>query len=269
MVVGVGYSGGAIATGWAASLQPTYAPELTIKGWVHGGTPANLTAILTFIDNTLFSGFLPAAIDGLTKPSAYGAQLNPLLNSVITPHGQDILNFANKNCAVADLLAFPEQSVLSTKVQSLGPDLLYNPVVAAVLQKNTMGVYKNETPTAPVFMYHASNDEVVPYAPASTLADAWCNNGASVKFTTFANGGHITTEVVAIIDALQFVGNAFAGKVPGGCSRNTELSSTLNPIALGVALEPLLIKLVEVLATAGKNDANIMNNLSTFGKTVS
>jgi hypothetical protein len=42
-IVGVGYSGGAIATGWAAALQGNYAPELNVKGWSAGGTPANLT----------------------------------------------------------------------------------------------------------------------------------------------------------------------------------------------------------------------------------
>lgn len=59
MIVGTGYSGGAIATGWAASLQPSYAPELDIKGWAHGGTPANLTGTLLYINNTPFSGFIP------------------------------------------------------------------------------------------------------------------------------------------------------------------------------------------------------------------
>ncbi|EFY88821.1 hypothetical protein MAC_05086 [Metarhizium acridum CQMa 102] len=266
MIVGVGYSGGAIATGWAASLQPTYAPELTVKGWVQGGTPANLTGILTFIDNTLFSGFLPGAINGLTKPSAYGAQLGALVESIVTPRGRDVLKFANANCAVANLIAFPEQSVLSTGIQSLGPGLLHHPDVVAVLQQNTMGVHKNETPSAPVFVYHASNDEVVPYANASALVDTWCGYGANVKFTTFANGGHVTTEVVAILDALQFVEDAFAGAVPGGCSRNTQLSSTLSPVALGVALEPLLTALVGVLATAGKKDANILKDLKMLGK---
>ncbi|KAI7601729.1 LIP-domain-containing protein, partial [Hortaea werneckii] len=53
-IVGVGYSGGGIATGWAASLQPTYASELNIKGWASGGTPANLTGTTVFLDNTLF-----------------------------------------------------------------------------------------------------------------------------------------------------------------------------------------------------------------------
>jgi hypothetical protein len=42
-IVGIGYSGGAIATGWAAALQNSYAPELKVKGWSSGGTPANIT----------------------------------------------------------------------------------------------------------------------------------------------------------------------------------------------------------------------------------
>ncbi|MEU5883046.1 lipase family protein [Spirillospora sp. NPDC047279] len=36
-----GYSGGANATGWAAQLQPAYAPDVTLKGIAMGGTPAD------------------------------------------------------------------------------------------------------------------------------------------------------------------------------------------------------------------------------------
>ena len=74
-IFGYGYSGGAIATGWAASLQPRYAPELKIKGWAQGGTPANLTGTAVFIDGTLFAGFLPQVLVGLSARSAYGAEL--------------------------------------------------------------------------------------------------------------------------------------------------------------------------------------------------
>lgn len=46
----VGYSGGAIATGWAAALAPTYASELRIVGVATGGTPANfITSISNFV----------------------------------------------------------------------------------------------------------------------------------------------------------------------------------------------------------------------------
>jgi hypothetical protein len=39
-IASYGYSGGAIASGWSASLKETYAPELNVVGWAMGGTPA-------------------------------------------------------------------------------------------------------------------------------------------------------------------------------------------------------------------------------------
>jgi pimeloyl-ACP methyl ester carboxylesterase len=268
MIVGAGYSGGAIATGWAASLQPTYAPELDIKGWVQGGTPANLTGTLVFIDNTLFSGFIPAAVAGIAMPSAYGAELNPIINKILTAKGAQALATARTTCAVGDLIAFPEMSLLSTEIQSLGDRLLYQPTVQQVLSKNMLGVNKTEIPTAPVFVYHATQDEVIPYSNASTMVNSWCNNGVSVKFTTFATGGHATTEVVALPDAINFVEAAFAGTTASGCSTNTELGSILNPIALGVELEPILTKLIDVLAHLGQGDSNVKQNLGVLKKVV-
>lgn len=177
-IVGYGYSGGAIATGWAASLQSSYAPELPIQGWAQGGTPANLTGTFVYIDGTALAGFLPAALDGLMKPSAYEAQLQAFVAGIITPYGQSIIDYAETQCAVGDLLGFAGGSVVSTKFQSDGDQLLYEPTLVAVLEQLTMGAYKNETPTAPVYMFHSKPDEIIPYANASTLYETWCADGA-------------------------------------------------------------------------------------------
>ncbi|KAJ5302987.1 hypothetical protein N7476_009786 [Penicillium atrosanguineum] len=264
MIVGIGYSGGALATGWTASLQPSYAPELKIKGW----HPSNLTGTLLELDGGVFSGFSPAAVVGLSQPSAYGTELSALISSILTTEGASKINFASKNCAVADLLNFAGQSLFSTSIQSLGPELLYNPTIQSVLKENTMGVNKDETPTAPVFVYHATQDEIIPYSNASVMVDSWCNYGANVKFTTFAAGGHATTEVIAVADAVNFVEAAFAGTTTSGCTKNTELASILNPIALGVSLEPILVKLIDVLLTLGKRDENVKQNLDVLHETV-
>ncbi|KAJ5759256.1 hypothetical protein N7520_006412 [Penicillium odoratum] len=268
MIVGTGYSGGAIATGWAASLQPTYAPELDIKGWAQGGTPANLTGTLMFIDDTLFSGFLPPAVAGLSAPSAYGAELVPVLDEILTSEGRSVVEKAQNTCAVGDLLNFADMSLLSTSVQSLGDRLLYESTIQAIMKQCSMGVARDETPTAPVFVYHASQDEIIPYANASTMVDSWCNYGADVKFTTFGNGGHATTEVIGLPDTINFVESAFAGTTQSGCSSNTELTSILNPIALGVELEPVLVKLLEVLATLGTSDSNLKQDLDVLNDVV-
>ncbi|KAJ6028597.1 hypothetical protein N7540_004173 [Penicillium herquei] len=269
MIVGTGYSGGAIATGWAASLHPTYAPDLDVKGWAHGGTPANLTGTFMFIEETLFSGFLPPGVVGLSSSTAYGAEMNPVLDSVLTSTGRSVLDAARSTCAVGDLLDFAEQSILSTSFNTLGEGLIYNGTIQSVLKQNTMGVNEDETPTAPVFMYHASQDEVIPYANASTLYDAWCGYGADVSFTTYGNGGHATTELIGLPAAVSFMESAFAGTTKTGCSSNSELTSILNPIALGVELEPILVKIIEILAILGTSDSNLENDLELLLDVVS
>ncbi|KAI2794419.1 hypothetical protein POX_a01018 [Penicillium oxalicum] len=268
MIVGTGYSGGAIATGWAASLQPTYAPELNIKGWAQGGTPANLTGTLVLIDDTLFSGFLPAAVAGLSMPSAYGAELNPVIDAIITSKGAQALASARQNCAPVDLVQFPEMSILSTDFQSLGQQLLYEPTIQRVLGQNILGINKTETPTAPVFVYHATQDEIIPYSNASAMVKAWCDSGVSVKFTSYASGGHLTTEIVALPETIAFIENAFLGLAPHGCSSATKLSSILDPIALGIELEPVLTKLIEVLVHLGSGDSNLQQDPGILMKPV-
>ncbi|KAH9822805.1 Secretory lipase [Teratosphaeria destructans] len=268
MVVGYGYSGGAIATGWAASLQSTYAPDLNIVGWASGGTPSNLTGTTVFIDGTVFAGFLPAALDGLSKPSAYGNLLDPIINEYVTAKGREDLAYAAENCAPADIVDLAYVSVLSTSFNTLGYDILYEPTFRHVVyDQNTMGLYRNETPTKPVYMYHATQDEIIPYANASTTASTWCADGASVEFVTVASGGHLTTEVVGFIGAFKFVESAFAGTVASGCSASTIADATVDPLALGLDLEPILVELLNALGKLGSDDSNLKSNPSIL-KTV-
>jgi pimeloyl-ACP methyl ester carboxylesterase len=263
MIVGTGYSGGAVATGWAAALHPTYAPELNVKGWVHGGTPANLTGVVETIDGTIFAGFVPAAVVGLSQPSAFGAELAPIIDSIVTDEGRNALQFASVQCAVLDLLTFFGKNIQSTVFQSLGKGLLYEPTVAAVLEQCIIGLDAAETPSVPTFVYHATRDEIIPYANASSMVDRWCSNGADLKFTTYAAGGHGTTAILALPAVIPFVENAFAGTTAlNGCERNAELTNSLDPLALGANLEPVLVQLIDALLLLGDQDANLVNDVT-------
>lgn len=253
-IVATGYSGGGLATAWAAALQPLYAPELNIMGWAMGGVPANLSAMVEHIDNTLVSGFLPLAIAGLSKPSSYGASFLPLLDRILTDKGRTLLENARSNCVGSVLGRFSEQSIFDSDVQSLGHGLLTHPVVAKVLHENVLAIRQDETPTAPVFLYHGHNDEVVVYNSSIKVYNQWCQNGANISFINYAAGGHITTAAISIIAAFDFVSRAFESKLQSGCSFNTVLDDSLNPLALGLNLEPLLVRLVDFLSHIGRND---------------
>ncbi|KAF7974275.1 hypothetical protein HWV62_13072 [Athelia sp. TMB] len=216
-LAGYGYSGGAIATGWAASLQPTYAPELNIVGWAFGGTPSNVTSTLQNVDGTLFAGFAFAGIAGTA--SAYPA-LATRVNQIMTTVGNAALDKAASQCASDDLTSFALQNVETSIYQSLGNRLLYDPTIAAVLANGTMGINADETPKAPVYMYHGKSDEVIPYASAVKTANAWCGFGASVEFVTETGGtGHLGTEDVLTKNATDWLDLRLSGTPPAaGCS---------------------------------------------------
>lgn len=256
MVVSVGYSGGATAGGWAASLQPSYAPDLNMKGFIIGGTPANITQVFLAVDGTLFAGFAPGAIAGQVMPSAYKARLGPVLDKLITPRGKEVLALGSSQCVAVNMISFAGQSLLDPKIQSLGSALLYQEDVSAVFAESTMGLKQEETPKVPIFMYHATNDEVIPFSGAEDLSKRWCGYGADVRFTNYGAGGHLTTEVVAVIDAIKFANDAFNGWVPGGCSSTSVFTESLDPLALGLNLEPVLTQLLGILLALGNKDAN-------------
>ncbi|NEA21925.1 lipase family protein [Actinomadura bangladeshensis] len=202
-----GYSGGAQATGWAAELQPSYAPDVKLAGVTMGGTPADPGAVARSLDGGLFSGFEAAATVSLDAEFPE-AGIQELLND----KGRQAMADARGKC-VNDLLtgfAFKRLADYSTV-----PDPLSVPSVAATLKKNTMGA---AAPAAPVFNYHANTDEIVPVGQANTLVKAWCSKGATVQTVRDAIGEHALEALVRNSDVLTFLSDRFASKpAPNTC----------------------------------------------------
>ncbi len=196
-----GYSGGAEATGWAAELQPSYAPELSFAGVAMGGTPADPHAVATYIDGTVFSGFEAAA--AVSFDAEYPeAGIEGLMND----QGRIDLPKAKGKCVGDLLVQFPFRKLAD---DSTVPDPLSVPSVAAVLKANTMG---RSAPAAPIYDYHADTDELVPVGQDDTLVKAWCARGATVQTVRDAAGEHALEALVRGGDALNYLADRFAGK---------------------------------------------------------
>ncbi|WFD04297.1 hypothetical protein MOBT1_003003 [Malassezia obtusa] len=210
-VVTTGYSGGAIASGWAAALHPSYAPSVNAKGFAMGGTPANLTGTLINLDGGLFSAFAIAGIAGVAY--AYDDLLQ-WLSPRLTAKGRRAMEFARAHCASDTLLRYPFSKIISEDFVHGGTHILSEPEVYKVLNPLVMGLKKSLTPTAPVWMYHGVNDEVIPYKDAIKSADMWGQHGANVLFqtNTFPLQGHATTEMANVPNVLFFIEDRFADK---------------------------------------------------------
>jgi hypothetical protein len=202
-----GYSGGAQATGWAAELQPAYAPDVRLAGVAMGGTPADPGTVARFLDGGLFSGFEAAATVSLDTEFPE-AGIQKLLND----KGRQAMEDARNKCVTELLTGFPFRKLADYRTV---PDPLAVPSVVAMLKKNTMG---SAAPAAPVFNYHADTDEIVPVGQADALVKAWCSKGATVQTVRDAIGEHALEALVRNNDVLTYLTDRFAAKpAPDTC----------------------------------------------------
>lgn len=230
-VVQVGYSGGGIATGWAAQLQPVYAPELTgvLVGSSVGGVPADYSDLFDTMDGTVGSGLYRAAVLGLAREYP---ELYPLLNDA----GDVVAHHLRDSCAAVNTASGAFRAPLSL-LTDVNPRT--DPVVQKVLARNRLGradpahgADPREVPTGPVQVWHGDasvpigpgpgsaqgpGDHFVPEWTARRLADEWCAAGADVEYTPVA-GEHIAAAYTAVGPALDWV-DARARGVPftAGC----------------------------------------------------
>jgi hypothetical protein len=199
-VVAMGYSGGAIATGWTAQLHPDYAPEIDLVGVASGGTPADLEAAAASMDGTLDGGglFVGAAF-GVTREYP---ELLTLINAKGLAHAERI-----KDDCLYQLVARPFDSV---KKYSDSPDPLREPVAQQVLQELKMG--GSLAPTAPVYLWHSKLDQLIPYRVAPALRDDWCSQGTKVRLVSDLVSEHITGAIKYASPAQSWLIDRLNGK---------------------------------------------------------
>ncbi|XVQ11467.1 lipase family protein [Spirillospora sp. CA-255316] len=196
-----GYSGGAQATGWAAQTQPSYAPEITLKGVAMGGTPADPEAVARFLDGGVFSGFEAAAASSLAIEFPE-MDIDALMNV----EGRRALVAARGKCLTELLTQFAFKKLSE---YSVVPDPLAVPRVRAVLRRNTMGA---AAPAVPVFNYHADTDEIVPVGQANKLVKDWCAKGATIQTVRSKLGEHALEMVLRNGETVKFLADRYAGK---------------------------------------------------------
>ncbi|MFD3704439.1 lipase family protein [Nocardia sp. NPDC058658] len=221
-----GYSQGGGATAAAAEMQPTYAPELNLKGTWAGGPVADLAAILEKIDGALIGGAIGYAVNGML---ARYPELQRAVDQVTSPAGRAMLATLSDSC-IADVIThhpFLKTTSLTKDGRSLSAHLAELPEAAPVLEQLRIG---NSTPATPVLITSGRNDDTVPYGQARRLAEDWCGKGATVTFrandlppilpgTTIPN--HFGPELIDGFgpdNAFTYLLDRLADKPVSGCS---------------------------------------------------
>ncbi|MFD3430786.1 lipase family protein [Nocardia fluminea] len=204
----VGYSQGGHASSWAAELVHDYAPELEVKALVTGGVPADTLQDaqdkLGKPGNAGFSLMVAAGLD-----TAY-PELN--LDSYLTDEGRGLMAKIRTGCVIDNLIAGQGKSLQ----QLITHDPLASPDWQQRLRESRLGT---QVLGFPAYLFHGTNDDIVPFKMGSQLNSDWCHLGNVVDWHAIPQADHIGAAVVGIGPGLDWLGHRLASEpTQGNCS---------------------------------------------------
>lgn len=200
-----GYSGGGMATAWAAALQNEYAPELNIVGSAVGGAPMNLERMARDL------GFAPHPVFGLAFAAALGLEreyptripISTQLNALGVQMATDM-----QNACTNDIIAVGAGKSASQVAGSL--DLMNSPEMIAAVDENSVELYPG-VPRAPYFEWHSPSDTLIPVTSIDNTIARYCRAGVDVTQVLAPSNDHLTAAVLGLPQALAWIDQRFAG----------------------------------------------------------
>lgn len=228
-----GYSGGTIASGWAASLQPEYAPELkkNLVGAALGGWVTNITLTAEITDGTIFGGFIPNAINGMLNEYP---KVQEILDKELREDKVKPFEEAKEKCLLTSIIHYMFLDFFGGKKPWVnnGWGFFDYPLVKEIVQNNTAALFEDgPRPEIPLFVFHGTEDEIVPFSGAERGYNNYCKWGIdSFEFAVSNTTGHILEWAEGSGAALVWIEKMFNGEKPvDGCKRTERSTNVLYP----------------------------------------
>lgn len=226
----IGYSGGAIATNWAAILAPDYAPDIddNLIGAAQGGLLVNPANNLRYAGGSIvWGGVVGMAITGIAR--AYGIDFDRYLSD----RGRDLLDKFEDASIVNALAQYPGLTWADLVTPEYA-DPNSVPEYVDVVNKINMG--QAPTPTIPMFVAQASNgilegtqpgpagtgpgDGVMVAGDVRTLMNQYCDAGLAIQYDEYDTISHVPGAALWLPGALAWLTDRFADRpAQSNCGR--------------------------------------------------
>ena len=235
-----GYSGGGLASAWAAEVSGSYAPELNTVGAVLGSPVADLGHAFRRLNGSFYSGLPAMVVAALTH-------IYPELDKVIQEHATDE--------GKAMLLRIEKMTTAHAVLRLIGMDMgklvdqpleqiLQTPEVQKVFESIKLGT---AVPTPPVLIVQAVHDRIVSVDDIDDLTHTYQSGGASVTYHRDMFSEHMLLHPMSAPMMLRWLTDRFNGKPLEEHLVRTKWPTLLNPMTyVGMAR---LIKIAAKVAT--------------------
>ena len=263
----IGYSGGAIGTGWAVELAPAYAPAVNARlvGASFGGILVDPIHNLHYMEGSEeWSGVVPMGLIGLSR--AFHVNPYPYLN----PYGVELFNRLQK-AGIGEAEGHYPGLTWSQFAKRRYPAIEYVPKLVEIANQLIMGT--RGTPTVPLLMVQGAGGEqegtpgykpgigpgdgVMIAGDVRTLAREYCERGVKVTYREHEKLDHVETGVVWAVETLPWVQARFLG-LPAGedCSEIPPGNSLAPAQPLSLEEEPPAGSGSQAAASGGKQSAD-------------
>lgn len=220
-----GYSQGGHAAAAAAELQPTYAPELNVRGTYAGAPPVRLEDTLARAEGSTLIGAVGYYLNGVVRTDP---EMGPVLDRVLNEQGRAMIDTTANQCVGETLLtySFQHTSQWTRTGEPLGPAVVGDPVGRRIVDEQAIG---SLTPTAPVLLVVNVNDDAVPYERVRELARTWCSRDVPVTLHILelppilpgTAAGHGIPEFTHVPTAAAWMADRFEGVAPPPCGQRS------------------------------------------------
>jgi hypothetical protein len=239
----LGYSGGAIATEWAAELAPKYAPDVNERmiGAAIGGVLVDPAHNLHYVEGTRFwAGVMGMALVGIARAFEIETQLAPYLST----NGAGIFDEMQTASIVNVLGQYPGMKWADLVIPDYpNPESL--PLYVQCANQLIMGT--GGTPTIPLFIGQGANgvlegtpgnkknigagDGVMIAGDVRTLARDYCEKGTKVHYEQYNALSHIWSVPIWLLHSITWIKQRFAGVAARANCSSIQKGNPLTPIS--------------------------------------
>jgi hypothetical protein len=218
-----GYSGGGLASAWAAEVSGSYAPDLNVVGAVLGSPVGDLGHTFRRLNGTYMSG-LPALV------VAALADIYPDLNTVIQEHvtvaGKELLERLHDMTTAEAVIRLIKKDLGDMLDQPL-EQILQTPAVQHVFDDIKLGA---AVPTPPVLIVQAVHDQLISVEDIDELAETYSSGGASVTYHRDMFSEHLLLHPMSAPMTLRWLADRFNGRPLDAHLVRTKWPTLLNPM---------------------------------------
>lgn len=209
-----GYSGGGMATAWAAALAPTYAPDLNIAGAAYGGVPMNLIKMAEGLGyNRPHPAFGLAFAAAIGVSREYPRQI-PMLRYLSGLGRQMYIGM--RNACTNDILRLGA-GLDAQQVTICGRAIFDDPKARRVVEENSLSLYPG-IPKTPVFEWHSPTDVLIPVSSIDYTLGRYCRAAVRVQRLSTPSPDHLSAAVIGLLPAFAYLTDRFNGlPAPSNC----------------------------------------------------